>query len=565
MSKQQKVGILLDIDASINKVQTALNTLNKSTSKHSAFSGMNKDLERIQTSLTKLSVHAGQTMTSMSDVKKVTNKYNTLDEQLKTILLKIEQIRANPLEFISSEETKKINDATKAIDKYNKAMTESERKKAKKEKSKENSENLKIIKSYESQKSRYEGQLKVIEKNKEALEEVLNLQKEINSLGLASTKEEQLNNYVNEEKAKAGNKKVNIKNRKSFKEYEQNISKYYDEEGNLKSFAKDVADAEKEVERSEKTLKKYSDTLTRTESAYQIAAQATKEFNEELEKNFEAKYASEQVERLREELQKITNLDLSGKSVEELLSLTGNLKDDAVKRLNQALEKTDNAAREASNGMAVLEDVIDDTAASTEKLEKADAELENIRDGLTQLFGLSGAINIFRRAISDAFNTVKELDAAMTETAVVTDFSVGDMWDELPKYTETARELGATIQGTYETMTLFFQQGLNMQETFEVGTETMKMARIANLDYANATDLMTAALRGFNMELNAVSAQNVNDVYSELAAITASDTEEIATAMTKTASIAHSANMEFETTAAFLAQMINFATYTRVA
>lgn len=84
----------------------------------------------------------------------------------------------------------------------------------------------------------------------------------------------------------------------------------------------------------------------------------------------------------------------------------------------------------------------------------------------------------------------------------------------------------------------------------------MKMARIAGLEYADATNLMTAALRGFNMELNETSATRINDVYSELAAITASNTEEIATAMTKTASIAHSANMEFETTAAFLAQMI---------
>jgi TP901 family phage tail tape measure protein len=41
-----------------------------------------------------------------------------------------------------------------------------------------------------------------------------------------------------------------------------------------------------------------------------------------------------------------------------------------------------------------------------------------------------------------------------------------------------------------------------------------------------------------------------------LAAITAADTSQIATAMTKTASIANSANMEFETTAALLAQII---------
>ena len=68
---------------------------------------------------------------------------------------------------------------------------------------------------------------------------------------------------------------------------------------------------------------------------------------------------------------------------------------------------------------------------------------------------------------------------------------------------------------------------------------------------------MTSALRGFNMELNETSAKRVNDVYSELAAITASNVQELSTAMSKTASIAHSVNMEFETTAAFLAQGIN--------
>ena len=78
------------------------------------------------------------------------------------------------------------------------------------------------------------------------------------------------------------------------------------------------------------------------------------------------------------------------------------------------------------------------------------------------------------------------------------------------------------------------------------------MARIAGLDAADATDKMTAALRGFNMELNETSAQRVADVYSELAAITAADVSEISSAMTKTASIASSAGMEFETTAAFL-------------
>jgi hypothetical protein len=57
-----------------------------------------------------------------------------------------------------------------------------------------------------------------------------------------------------------------------------------------------------------------------------------------------------------------------------------------------------------------------------------------------------------------------------------------------------------------------------------VGVETIKMARVANMDATDATTAMTAALRGFNMAVNEMNAQKVNDVYSELAAITAADT-----------------------------------------
>ena len=90
----------------------------------------------------------------------------------------------------------------------------------------------------------------------------------------------------------------------------------------------------------------------------------------------------------------------------------------------------------------------------------------------------------------------------------------------------------------------------------ELSTETLKMARIAGMEASAATDAMTTSLRGFNMELNGESAQRIDDVYSKLAAVTASDTQELAIAMSKTASLAHSVNMEFETTSAFLAQGI---------
>jgi TP901 family phage tail tape measure protein len=161
-----------------------------------------------------------------------------------------------------------------------------------------------------------------------------------------------------------------------------------------------------------------------------------------------------------------------------------------------------------------------------------------------------------KNAFRSAMDTIKELDATMTEMAVVTNLSVGDYWDQLPEYSERASELGVSINSAYEAATLYYQQGLKANDVTALSTQTLKMAKIAGLSAADATDKMTAALRGFNMQLNEASAQKIADVYSELAAITAADVDEISSAMSKTASIASSAGMEFETTAAFLSQII---------
>ena len=183
-------------------------------------------------------------------------------------------------------------------------------------------------------------------------------------------------------------------------------------------------------------------------------------------------------------------------------------------------------------------------------------EVDQLKSQVQYFFGMTNAVYLLRNALQSAFQTVKELDAVMTETAVVTDFTIGDMWEKLPEYTEEASKLGASVKDLYAATTLYYQQGLKTEAAMGVGIETMKMARIANMDAADATQAMTAALRGFGMAVNETNALRVNDVYSELAAITAADTEQIATAMSKTASIAAAANMEFETTAALLAQII---------
>ena len=274
---------------------------------------------------------------------------------------------------------------------------------------------------------------------------------------------------------------------------------------------------------------------------------------EQLESSFEQSIFDELIQELEKLGVKLPDTERSMEGVERALDELANKAKGEVVSALQGVEK---AAEDVEAPLKQTGQAAANFDQMADSAKHAEQDMENLKNQVLDFFSITNTIQIFKNAVRDAFDTVKELDAAMTETAVVTDFSVGDMWEKLPQYSEEATKLGASIKSLYEATTLYYQQGLNSEQAMGVGIETMKMARIASMDAATATEAMTAALRGFNMEINETSATRINDVYSELAAITAADTSQIATAMSKTASIAESANMEFETTAALLAQII---------
>lgn len=229
------------------------------------------------------------------------------------------------------------------------------------------------------------------------------------------------------------------------------------------------------------------------------------------------------------------------------------LKANNIKEVNEFAKQGGVAAENAKQGFGQLQEGIKGAANEQVRL---NSELDHLKSRIQYFFGLTNGVMLFRRALKQAVQTTKELDEVMTQTAVVSKNTVSDMWAKLPEYSKEAMKLGASIRDVYAAQTLYVQQGLEMDQAMKLGIETLKMARVAGLDAATATDTMTAALRGFKMELNEVSVQNINDVYSKLAQNTASNVQEISTAMSKVAALANSANMSFEGTAAYLAKII---------
>lgn len=222
-------------------------------------------------------------------------------------------------------------------------------------------------------------------------------------------------------------------------------------------------------------------------------------------------------------------------------------------------------AKETANGVGASSDKIIDSLNQQEtELEKLQSQysasvgaadlFSKMENGIKRLVGVSAVLIQVRKGVQEAVSQIKELDSAMNGIAVVTDFTTKQLWGQIDSYMAVAKQYGVTTTGVYQVSQLYYQQGQDVSNVNKLTAETLKMARIAGLDYATTTDYMTTALNGF--KLSADDAGRVVDVYSKLASIAATDTAELAKAMSNTASIAESAGMSFESTSTFLTMMI---------
>ena len=329
-----------------------------------------------------------------------------------------------------------------------------------------------------------------------------------------------------------------------------------------KGFVKQYEEATKEVSSLKNELEELETTLKNTTSKSN-ADKISKELEEaNLDvKNLEASLNkienSNPFNRLIEQL-KQAGISVDGlKSLDDVEQKLKQLTPEEIERLSGELVDFNTEINKSKNTVDKLGDKVNNEfKGMVEDTEKANKSFAEMTQKLQYFFGMSNSIQLFKRALRESFQSVKELDSAMKEIAVVSEYDISDMWKSLPQFTKQANALGVAITDVYDATGLYVQQGLDLVESQGLANETLKMAKIAGMDAAAATDAMTSALRGFNMELNQGSAEKVNDIYSKLAAITASDTQEIATAMSKTASIANNAGASIENTAAFLSQII---------
>ena len=188
------------------------------------------------------------------------------------------------------------------------------------------------------------------------------------------------------------------------------------------------------------------------------------------------------------------------------------------------------------------------------KMQRTTQSFNQMKMAVVNFMGFTQVLNLTKRAVKEAMNHIKELDSVMNKISIVTDMSTGDLWNQVDAYSKMAQTYGVSIKGAYEVSQIYYQQGLETADVLTLTNETLKLAKISGLDYATTTDYMTTALRGFKMEMS--EASTVVDVYSNLAAHTAVSSEELAVAMSKTASSMESVGSTFEESSAMIATMV---------
>lgn len=264
---------------------------------------------------------------------------------------------------------------------------------------------------------------------------------------------------------------------------------------------------------------------------YAILSQVADQYNQKLQ---------EQI-KLKQELE-VLNQQADAKQIELTEQLNTSINEEAehYKEVKQQRDQISSTFKEQSNQINVQEEL-------NQKVGQFTGKLKSLVSMTTLFWGL-------RSAITSAYQEIKELDTAFNEISVATGKSMNEMWDSFSTVNRMAQEYGVTTQGVVEVQNLYYHQGLETAEVNQLTGETLTLAKIAGLDYADATDKMTAAMNAFGIAAN--DANTIVDTMAALDANAAVSTDEVANALTKTASIAANAGMDIQSTSVLLTKMI---------
>ena len=179
----------------------------------------------------------------------------------------------------------------------------------------------------------------------------------------------------------------------------------------------------------------------------------------------------------------------------------------AVNQAKAAYEQCEQAI--LSNGEAVQRNTTYNreknqiTRNSIQALKEYESQLGSVNNSMAgsiaQMIQMKLGFEGLQEAMRKVYETAKDLNDAMTDIQLVTQQSDSDATDLMKSYAGLAQEMGTTTAEVAASADEWLRQGKTVEQTYNLVKASSSLAIIGQMDAADATTALTAAINGYAM------------------------------------------------------------------
>lgn len=140
-------------------------------------------------------------------------------------------------------------------------------------------------------------------------------------------------------------------------------------------------------------------------------------------------------------------------------------------------------------------------------------------------------------SIGRAVDYVRDLDRSLNDIRIISGYSSEDMNKFADSANKAAQALGKTTTEYTNASLIYIQQGKTLKESNSLAELTLKTANVTGQATAEVSEQLTSLMNGYQISVDNMEASV--DKLAKVAAVSASDLEELATAESKVASTAN--------------------------
>ena len=119
---------------------------------------------------------------------------------------------------------------------------------------------------------------------------------------------------------------------------------------------------------------------------------------------------------------------------------------------NNVAQSTENATNAQKRSASVIGD-------SLERQQQLNSSLEDFKDRIKYFISFQNVLYGVKNAVLQTYNDVVELDEALASIAMVSNYSVEDMWGFYDQYADMAQKMGQNTKDVIQSSALYVQQG----------------------------------------------------------------------------------------------------------